>query len=318
MNDSLLLSLCIPTYNRADFLNISLSKLSIQFFNLRNPHMLELIVSDNCSTDNTEKVVNQYISMGLPIKYIKNSKNLGMDGNFVQCFQLASAKYVWLLGDDDFLKDNMLDKLLQSLSEDIEYGLIHLAISKQKKEFEKLYKDSHLFLSDISFWITYISSNVVNTKYVSKINFTKYMGTYFTLIPLYMTAALNENYNLMIHDRIFEDGVDTKRNGGYNFFQVFVSNYLSIWKEFIPTKGIINWNYELEKYRLFRYYLVGNIDNILIKKNKGNYIVDNSWKILFKYYGITPYFYYYLFILFYRKIINKAHETFSNCNFILS
>ena len=92
------------------------------------------------------------------------------------------------LGDDDFLKDGALNKIMLELNGS-EYGLVHLQVGSKCQKFKTVYWDSQAFISSISFWITFISSNIVNAKYVPLINFEKYMGTYFTLIPLYMTAA---------------------------------------------------------------------------------------------------------------------------------
>lgn len=223
MSEQPLLTLCIPTFNRAPFLDILLSKIEKQTGEFVNIRFLELIVSDNCSNDNTSQIVHKYLNKGLAITYIRNDSNLGMDGNFVQCFKKATGKYIWLLGDDDFLKDGALNKIMLELNGS-EYGLVHLQVGSKCQKFKTVYWDSQAFISSISFWITFISSNIVNAKYVPLINFEKYMGTYFTLIPLYMTAAFSEKVNLMIHERLMEDAADPERNGGYNFFQVFVDN----------------------------------------------------------------------------------------------
>ena len=96
MSEQPLLTLCIPTFNRAPFLDILLSKIEKQTGEFVNIRFLELIVSDNCSNDNTSQIVHKYLNKGLAITYIRNDSNLGMDGNFVQCFKKATGKYIWL------------------------------------------------------------------------------------------------------------------------------------------------------------------------------------------------------------------------------
>lgn len=285
-----LLSLCIPTYNRAPFLDTLLGRIARQTGELVNSENLELIVSDNCSDDNTPEVVRKHIQNGLPINYLRNDSNLGMDGNFVQCFRKSKGKYIWLLGDDDFLKEGALNKILQSLNGG-DYGLVHLDVVSKKAEAPKEYVDSRKFISDVSYWITFISANIVNSKYVPMIDFEKYMGTFFTLIPLYMTASFAEDKNLMIYEQMMECTADPKRNGGYDFFEVFVNNYLNIWKEFVRKGNLTVWRYEREKYRLMRYFLLGFIVRLLFKKEAGNFEYKNSWSILLKRYWYCPYFY---------------------------
>ena len=297
MSEQPLLTFCIPTFNRAPFLDILLSKIEKQTGEFVNIRFLELIVSDNCSNDNTSQIVHKYLNKGLAITYIRNDSNLGMDGNFVQCFKKATGKYIWLLGDDDFLKDGALNKIMLELNGS-EYGLVHLQVGSKCQKFKTVYWDSQAFISSISFWITFISSNIVNAKYVPLINFEKYMGTYFTLIPLYMTAAFSEKVNLMIHERLMEDAADPERNGGYNFFQVFVDNYLSIWREFKLKGYVSTYYFEKEKYILLRHFLLGFIVKLLFYKDLGNFEIKGAWKSMLKEYWYYPYFYCFILVLY--------------------
>lgn len=292
-----LLSLCIPTYNRAPFLDTLLGRIAGQTGELVNSENLELIVSDNCSDDNTPEVVRKHIQNGSPINYIRNESNLGMDGNFVQCFRKAKGKYIWLLGDDDFLKEGALNKILQSLNRG-DYGLVHLDVVSKRAEAPKEYTDSRQFISDVSYWITFISGNIVNSQYVPMIDFEKYMGTFFTLMPLYMTAAFAEKKNLMIYEQMMDCAADPKRNGGYDFFEVFVNNYLNIWKEFVQKGNLSVWRYEREKYLLMRKYLVYFIVKLLIRKEVGNYRIKHPWRIMLKRYWYCPYFYAFMAYLY--------------------
>lgn len=285
-----LLSICIPTHNRAKILDNALKAIQKELKTI-DCSEIEFIVSDNCSPDNTEEVVLNYIQTGMPIIYSKNTTNLGMDGNFVQCFKKATAQYVWVLGDDDFLKDGALSFLLAKLK-NTDYGLIHLKIfPKEKDEETKIYQTIEEYLSDISYWITFISSNIVATKFVPTINFEKYMGTWFTLIPLYITAAKESQKNLMINKRIFEDAADGATNGGYNFFEVFVVNYLTIRREMLVDTKNEMYYYKKEKKRLFNEFLLGFIYKFYFKKNKGKFKTEGGWRILFQYFGGNIYFY---------------------------
>ena len=296
------LTIAIPTYNRSAFLKQSLVRISKQIINLEKD--IELIVSDNCSTDDTKEVVEEFIQCGLPIIYNRNISNIGMDGNFVYCFQNASSKYVWVLGDDDYLTEGTISKLLSIIDTD-EYGLIHLKNTFQlseKDKFESRVSYNEIeFIGEISFMITFISANIVQTKYVEKINFNKYLGTYFTLIPLYLTAAIEEKKNLMVYSKTMDIAADALTNGGYNFFEVFVTNYLKILKEYIPQLGFV-W-YEMEKYNLCRKFLYGWMKLLLINTNHGLNFRTNNWvKILFKKYWYEPYFYPMLFLFYIKKM----------------
>ena len=85
-----LLSICIPTWNRAKYLRISLESFLKQLRGIDRQEV-ELFVSDNCSDDETPTVVKEYVQKGLPITYNRNEENLGASGNFVKCMQWASG-----------------------------------------------------------------------------------------------------------------------------------------------------------------------------------------------------------------------------------
>lgn len=256
---------------------------------------IEIIVSDNCSTDDTEEIVCTAISDGFECVYNKNIKNLGMDGNFVTCFKMAKGKYVWLLGDDDPIIPNALSKIVKQLSGEEDYGLVHIYKKERFSEEDFIvYTDDNEYVRTISYYTTLISSNIVQTKYVPEIDFDKYMGTWFTLMPLYITALVKEEKNLLVNFDTFEYAKDWKRNGGYNYFKVFAENYLMIWQEFLAKGAITRNTYSYLKKDSFKDLVAGPIYQRLIYGHKREtYSYDNAWKILFRNYGDTFYFYYY-------------------------
>ena len=102
------ISICIPTYNRADHLNNCLH--SIISNKSRSAIDFEVCVSDNCSTDDTEKVVRR-AQVNIGIKYQKNFKDFGAPRNFLNVVAMAEGEFVWLLGDDDLLMPYALECL---------------------------------------------------------------------------------------------------------------------------------------------------------------------------------------------------------------
>ena len=95
---------------------------------------MEIIISDNCSTDDTQQIVEDAIADGFVCRYLRNETNLGMDGNFVSCFRNAQGRYVWLLGDDDTIIIDSLKRIVNLLDVPEEYGLLHIY---QKHDLDK-------------------------------------------------------------------------------------------------------------------------------------------------------------------------------------
>jgi len=103
----------MPVYNGADSIKIVLDSLLNQTF--RN---FELIISDNASTDDTEKICRSYAAENDQIKYIRQKKNIVAIANFKYVLSEACGDYfIWAAADDirsadylqlnyDFLQDN--------------------------------------------------------------------------------------------------------------------------------------------------------------------------------------------------------------------
>jgi len=110
-----LLTIAIPTYNRAERLARLLDSILVESKSL--PWPLEVVVSDNASTDDTPQVVSAYLSRG-SIKYRRNPTNLGFDRNLAAVVGCADGEFVWLMGDDDRVAPGFLPKLGSILQTD--------------------------------------------------------------------------------------------------------------------------------------------------------------------------------------------------------
>ena len=93
----MLISICIPQYNRIKFLLASLETISLQSY----PE-LEIVISDDGSTDDTEHQIRQLQTRyKYPIVYARNTVNLGYDRNLRASIEMASGDYILILGNDD-------------------------------------------------------------------------------------------------------------------------------------------------------------------------------------------------------------------------
>lgn len=104
------LAICVPTYNRPEFLKEALlSCINQQVSNLK----VLIMVVDNCSVannDNEKIVFNINEKYNSNILYYQNSDNLGMFGNWNRCIQLAPCDWISILHDDDLLVSNCFQK----------------------------------------------------------------------------------------------------------------------------------------------------------------------------------------------------------------
>lgn len=111
MNTTPLLTIAIPTYNRSACLKERLLEIQQQA-----DERLQVLVSDNCSTDDTETIVRS-LQVEMPaVRYHKNEINLGFDGNVLKLYELADTRYIWFLGDDDAILEHGISRVLDAIT----------------------------------------------------------------------------------------------------------------------------------------------------------------------------------------------------------
>ncbi len=105
----MILSICIPNYNRGKYLNNCLNSILLakSFSSLK----FEICISDNGSKEDILSIINFYKKKGLKINFKRNSKNLGFGSNFYKVVKMAKGEFIWLIGNDDLLYIYALKKL---------------------------------------------------------------------------------------------------------------------------------------------------------------------------------------------------------------
>ena len=103
-----LVSVIIPTYNRSSYLREAI-KSAVQ----QNYKNIEILVSDNCSSENPQAIVESF--QDSRIKFWRNETNIGMFANAINTFKKAQGKYVASLNDDDVWNEDFLEKLVPHL-----------------------------------------------------------------------------------------------------------------------------------------------------------------------------------------------------------
>lgn len=111
------LSFCIPTYNRANYIRQTLTSISDQIIEGGWTDNIEICVSDNASTDNTDDVIHNFIEEypSVRLVYSKNNENIGADRNYLRVVELATGDYCWLMGSDDTINSGAVSCIISEL-----------------------------------------------------------------------------------------------------------------------------------------------------------------------------------------------------------
>lgn len=117
-----LVSIGIPTYNRANSYLPQVLKCAVE----QSYGNIEIIVSDNCSTDNTEEIVKGFNDTR--IRYFKHEKNIGPNNNFNFALKQARGAYFLLLHDDDLIDPDFIEVCMERAGYRTDFGLIRTGI----------------------------------------------------------------------------------------------------------------------------------------------------------------------------------------------
>jgi glycosyltransferase involved in cell wall biosynthesis len=171
-NDSIRLSIAIPTFNRSAFLRECLTSIHMSLSAVPAESQCEVVVSDNASTDDTYSVVQEFEST-LPIRYCRQPINVGAHANFRIVASLASGDYIWILGDDDKITQNALGQVLCGLDSGV--GAVICNVAVYDRHFSRIirspllditenivFNDPNHMMARMGIHVGYISAVILN------------------------------------------------------------------------------------------------------------------------------------------------------------
>lgn len=168
-----LLTIAIPTFNRAELLDKQLSWLAQAIKGCESD--CEILISDNCSTDATELIIKKWqaIISNVSFKSNRNNKNIGLMNNIIYCINNANTKYLWVIGDDDEIQGKTLSYVLHNLKLhpdltllSLNYSRIDIPTGKVIKERQFLVENEEI-RSDGKAAIEELSENIVGLAFMS-------------------------------------------------------------------------------------------------------------------------------------------------------
>ncbi|MDI1305926.1 MAG: glycosyltransferase family 2 protein [bacterium] len=327
-----LLTIVIPTYNRDVWLENSFGIISEELKGL--DEIVEIVVSNNASIDNTELVVKKYKN-SFPFIYNYNSANVGAIRNINKCIELSSGKYVWVLGDDDFLIKGFLRKLIEIIREnkDIPFFFINMKIWNPIKNYS--FRDTIDYLDSID--VTLLDTEKIDFVIYKEVKeIATFERGYFNAISNFI--LLKEDYS-----KAFQIGVDA----GDEFTSIestfphsfYIAKYLmnspciAITNYGLICSSKVSWKkyYEITWLKWFPELIILMVENGADRKNALNgrkFIIMNKYKEMMpKLFngGVSNYNYFswlqflknnfYLkqfWIIIYRILKNKIKNSWSN------
>jgi len=302
-----LLSICIPTYNREEYLDDAIRSV-INQINKNNKNLLELCISDNCSQDGTESLVKKWINKSpISIVYNKNFKNLGADRNFLKVIEMARGEYCWFLSSDDALEKGAINKAIKKIRENPEIGLFVVNnnaynITMKKKIFGdsilfKKFKGDYYFNDSleaartVASQIGYLSALLFKKEcWINEKGYKKFIGSSY--IQVYMTLSMIKNGSKVMFD---SDKLVKYRFGNDSFLDtlgVYRRHELNVKGYYNISAGVFG-EYSKEHKAIINAFFDSNINKKMIggiKLKKDKELTKKIYSLLFRYYKKFPKF----------------------------
>jgi len=111
------LSILIPTFNRANKLFRLLRFVASEIANSDIREQVQVLISDNASTDDTCKIISEFSTSHFKFYYFRQEQNQGFDGNLRFLYNQAQTDYVWYLADDDMPLSGSISTIIRAIQD---------------------------------------------------------------------------------------------------------------------------------------------------------------------------------------------------------
>jgi glycosyltransferase involved in cell wall biosynthesis len=244
-----ILTIGIPTYNRPEEIKKQVRLLLPQL-----DKRVHLIIYDNCSDIPTESYfTNDELSK---FTLVRNKVNVGADANIARCFENCNTKWLWTLSDDDYVKKNSVNFVLEIINKKVDTVFLNFCkgVSFETKGFDELiqeFKSSIVFSSSFTMSSCLYNINKLQSSLQNYYNnLSSMMGTIILVLKYlqinkegvceFIDGSLIDSYNTEVgwdyrvylkRSRLFLDAFNKKNNIQFHktlYLGYHITNYLLI------------------------------------------------------------------------------------------
>lgn len=271
-----ILSICIPTYNRAKYLENTLNTIVTQkrFY---ETYDVEIVIANNGSRDETEEISKNFMKI-FPDKIRYYHYNQNSPKNMLLCLELGNAKYVKLNNDTLMHKENSLDKMLSILEHITENDrFVCFCNGNATVHTSQTCSTVDSFISSVSYFCTWIPIYTFLKKDIDSFDFNR---KWETLIPQvdFAFRLINSNRKAVIDNSLIFDSVTPSKKGGYDILKIFLDQYLWILKEQADNSKLSKSTYKEEKRNLLKNFILPWLIELQINGNKYTFSAKNRFK----------------------------------------
>lgn len=289
------LSICIPTRNRAAFLYRTLRSIT-ETSVFRNGNEIEIVVSDNASTDATEEIVKIFTEKyGDKIVYSRNETDIA-DKNFEKALRLGHGEFLKLNNDTFWFRDNKLEELLSDIKQ-YQKDRPVLFFPNDKSGKVVLCSDLSEFVEQASYSMTWIGAFGIWKDDLERItDFSANANTQLTQTDILLREVARKKNSVVFKKKYIEYQFFWNKRK-YDVSKIFGQYYLDFLKLYVDKNILSGKVFRKEKRRLlnhiFNYFYSSNMVGKDVK------LFDS----LKKYYAFSIFFYLRLIVFLFNHLI---------------
>jgi glycosyltransferase involved in cell wall biosynthesis len=282
------LSICIPTYNRSGFLETLLNSLVVQIAASGQADEIEVLVSDNCSSDDTPLIAAKFEAA---IRYWRNEDNIGPDANFLKLFGQAQGSYIWLPGDDDMVRNDTLNFILRMIDThrfDFLYMRTSGNMRKDWRDRDAISLSNVELLRRVNIFTTFMTSQVIRADLIKpNIEAARvHLGGFMAYYWIFLEALHRSSHCLVSEEKeVFPDA--TENTGGYSFYKVWAEAVFDVMRSSSFRQD--EKSFAIMRFRMFFALLIPITFRLRSRRAKFKFKSENPSSGLQKYFGTGIY-----------------------------
>lgn len=287
-----LLSICIPTYNRANLLKSTLESIVSQpeFLHTND---VEIVISDNASTDQTPQIVHDFVTR-YPGKIValRQAENVNSSQNFYHVLTQAGGQFLKLNNDTLIWHKNTLAALLSAVKKHIN-DQTPLFFINQDKCPTKTVQGVDGLVAVASYQITWIGGfGIWAANQPVLMRFIEKEKTRLAQTDIVCELACRYGQTEIVGGELFHTQEPKRKgaanNDAYNIAEIFGHNYLQILKEYLSEGALSQRVYQREKKKILLKHINPYYFDV---KKQFAFNQTGYFKWLWDDYKYCPYFY---------------------------
>lgn len=294
-NTKPILTIGIPTYNRSYYLNKCLRHIYRQ---VGNDDIVEILISDNASEDNTSNIASRYAHDYKNFIYYRNRENVGAERNCQLIWEKANGCYIELLGDDDYLSNGAIYRIISSIYQKNGSSVFCVIPSVDVNVHDYCGIGMDEYIRRVSYVSTCISCIILNKECYKKIKEKdKFLETSLAQVYIQLEILKNDPEFVVLYDNVFDAesgqsgfGRNLALSEKHPLARIFIQNYYDILNYFVGdashmlSKKIL----KQDKLNVANHFLLPWCDIVTDRDNIWK-IDDDILSIIDKYYHNEPY-----------------------------